>query len=449
MTDLSAVAADVVARATGDESVEAFVAHSVETSVTVFGGDVESLSSSETRGLGVRVVVAGRLGFAATSDLTPDGIEFALREARSNAELATPDAGNVLPQPALADPLPGIFRPDLRATGMPARIAFATELERATIAADPRLLVESATYGDAVSTVVVASSTGVDVGYERSDAYAHVAAIARDGDEAQTGFGLTQGRGFDELDLTAAAAEGAARAVRLLGGRKPKTVKLPVVFDPMVTASFLGVVSQALTAEAVQKGRSLFADRVGDAVLGAGLALVDDGRLLAGPAAAPVDDEGVPTRRTELISAGVLRAFLHNTETAARAGATARSTGNASRAGFKSTPGVSPSNLFLDGATRPRATLLRDAGDALYVQDVSGIHSGVNPVSGEFSVGATGLWLRGGEFADPVREATVSSTIIEMFSSLVAIADDRRFFPFGGALAGATLLLGEMTVAGS
>lgn len=450
MSDLLDLASRVVSWASDGEGVEAFAVHSVDTSVTAFEAEVESLSSSETRGVGVRVVVDGRMGFASTSDVTEDGLRYALSEARSNAELGTPDAGNVLPSPAAFEPVPSIYVAGLESVAAADKVAAALELERATRAAHALVTaVDSATYGDARSSVAIASTTGVAAEYARTDVYAYVAAIARTEDDTQTGLGLTQGRAFADLDLEAAAHEAAVRATRLLGARKPATARVPVVFDPLVTASFLGVLASALTAEAVQKGRSLFAERVGEAVAQEAFSLVDDGRLADGPAAAPFDDEGVPTRRTAVIEHGILRGFLHNTETAARAGDGAASTGNATRGGFNSSPGVAPSNLFLDGVTVPPAEILARAEGGLYVQDVSGLHSGTNPVSGEFSVGATGLWITGGGLGEPVREVTVSSTLVEMLLGIAALGSDRRFFPFGGSFAGATALVAEMTVAGA
>jgi len=436
--------------ARGDEEVEAFATHAVETSVDVFEGEVETLSSAETRGVGVRVIVDGRLGFASTADVSPEGLAFALEEARSNAAFATPDAGNKLPGPERAEPLAGIDVPGLEAVPAARKVKLALELERLTLAADRRVTgVASATYGDARSAVAVASTTGMSAAYAGSDVYAHVSSLAREGEETQTGFGLTQGRSIDELDLAAAAREGAERATRLLGSGKAPTAQVPVVFDPLVTAQFLGALSAAFSAEAVQKGRSLLAESMGEPVADAGLSIVDDGRLLEGPAAAPIDDEGVPTGRTVLVADGVLVAFLHNAKTAARHGKGARSTGNAARGGYRTPPGVSPSNLYFDGPTRSPAEVLAMAGTGLYVQDAKGVHSGVNPVSGEFSVGVTGLWIRGGELAEPVREITVSSNLLDMLRSVAALGADRRFFPFGGAMAGATMLVTGMTVAGS
>lgn len=449
MSELLELTTRVLDGALAGEQVEAFANSSVQTSVTVYGGEVETLTSAQTRGVGVRVIVEGRMGFASTADVSDEGLAYVLSEARSNAAYGTEDVGNVLAQPAAYEELGGIDVPGLERVPAADKVTAALELERLTRAADRRVTgVESATYGDARSQVAIASTTGVSAAYGQSDAYAYVSSLARQGEETQTGFGLTTGRAFGDLDLAAAAREGAERATRLLGASKPPTATVPVVFDPLVTAQFLGILAGGFGAEAVQKGRSLFASLLDQAVAAASLSIVDDGRLLDGPAAAPVDDEGVPTGRTVIVEDGVLRRWLHNTETAARAGGDARSTGNAGRAGYRGTPGVSSTNLFLDGPTTPVQALLRRAEGGLYVQDVSGIHSGVNPVSGEFSVGATGLWIRPDGFGDPVREVTVSSTIPAMLRSVVALGADRRFFPMGGALAGATLLLGEMTVAG-
>jgi len=448
--DLLALATGALEGARPGEAVETFASHSIETSVDVFEGEVETLSSAETRGVGVRVIVDGRLGFASTADVSPEGLAFALGEARSNAAFASPDPGNQLPAPASAEPLSGIDVPGLDAVPAARKVELAMELERLTLAADRRVTgVASASYGDARSAVAVASTTGMSAAYAGSDVYAHVSSLARDGEETQTGFGLTQGRSVDELDLAAAAREGAERATRLLGGRRTATAQLPVVFDPLVTAQFLGALSAAFSAEAVQKGRSLLADSMGEQVAGVALSIVDDGRLLEGPAAAPIDDEGVPTGRTVLVQDGVLVGFLHNTKTAARQDNGARSTGNAARGGYRTAPGVSPSNLYFDGPTRSPAEVLAMAGTGLYVQDAKGVHSGVNPVSGEFSIGVTGLWIRGGELAEPVREITVSSNLLYMLRSVAALGADRRFFPFGGAMAGATMLVTGMTVAGS
>jgi PmbA protein len=241
------------------------------------------------------------------------------------------------------------------------------------------------------------------------------------------------------------ASEAAGRAARLLGGTKPGSERLPVVLDPVAASSFLGVLSGALSAESVLKGRSLLADLVGTQVAGEAVTLVDDGRLVEGPAVAPFDDEGVATGRTVLIDRGTLQGYLHNTYTATRAGEA--STGNAGRASYRSAPGVSPSNLFLPPGEQTAGALIEGVDRGVYVQDVTGLHSGANPITGQFSVGAAGLRISGGRLAEPLREMTIASTLLDVLRAITVVGADLRFFPGGGG--SPTLLVGEMTVAGT
>jgi PmbA protein len=206
--------------------------------------------------------------------------------------------------------------------------------------------------------------------------------------------------------------------------------------------SFLGVLAGAVSADAVQKGRSLFADLVGEQVGSELFTLVDDGTNVEGPGAAPFDDEGVASGRTELFTKGVLNGFLHNAYTAHKGGTT--STGNGKR-GYRAPPGVGTSNFYLDAGETPRDELLRRADGGVLIQDVSGVHSGANPISGEFSVGATGLRISGGALGEPLREMTIASTLPEMLQAITGVGDDLRFFSSVGT---PSVLIGEMTLAG-
>jgi len=446
--DLPDLCAAALARAGDGEQAEAYALHGRRTEVRARGGGVESLSSSESRGVGVRVIVEGRLGYAWAADPDPDEAAGLLAAAREGARHAGPDDANALPESSDPPPLDGLFREEQAALGPERKVQLALALELAAVSSDPAVRrVEDVVYGDATSRIAVASTTGVAGEYARTDCWCVVSALAERDGETQSGFAFRIARELDELDWTGAAREAATRGARLLGGRKPPTDRLPVVLDPWAAASFLGVLSRALSAEEVQKGRSLLAGLVGGEVASSAVTLVDDGRLPDGPATSPFDDEGVPTGRTPLIEAGVLRAFLHNTTTARREGAT--STANASRPSYRGVPGVAPTNLFLEpGADGPEAILAR-AGRAVYVQEVSGVHSGANPVSGEFSVGATGLRVEEGSLGEPLREMTIASTLPEVLRGIEAVGSDVRFFPGGGAIGAPTLLVREMTVAGA
>ncbi|MEX2618765.1 MAG: TldD/PmbA family protein [Egibacteraceae bacterium] len=446
-TELLEVLDRIVGRAGAGEGVEAYGVDETETSVSVYGGEVESLSSARTRGVGIRVVDGGRIGYAYAADTSEAALGDALDEARANAAVGTPDEANVLPGGGALPDMPELYDPAFAEATTEEKIDLALRLEAAARAGDKIKGIDAARYGDGERTAAIASTTGVRGAYRRADAFVMVEALAEADGATTSAYGLDVRRTPAALDVDAAAAEAAQRAARLLGGRKPASARIPVILDPFATASLLGVMAGGLVAEAVQKGRSLFADKVGERLGGDHLTLVDDGRLLDGLAAAPWDGEGVPTGRTALIDAGVLARFLHNTHSAVKDGVA--STGNASRSGFKSPPGVSPSNLFLaPGPDGPEALLAR-AGTAFYCQQIMGVHSGANPVTGDVSVAAAGLMVRDGEFAESVREASVAGTIPGMLAGMVAIGSDLRFLPMGGGMGGVTLLVEGMTLSGA
>ncbi len=321
-------------------------------------------------------------------------------------------------------------------------------MERAALEADPRIVgVEQAVYADSAERVAIASSTGIAGEYERSDCYAYLQALAEGEGGRETGLGFGLGRGPAALDPVAIGREGAERAAAMIGARKPESRSCPVVLDPTVAASFVGIVGGGLGAGSVQRGRSPFAERLGSEVAGTALVLHDDGLDPDGPASSPFDGEGVSRRRTALIEDGTLRSYLYDTYTAHRGGAA--STGNAGRGGYRSQPSVGFSNLIVAAGALSFAELLRDAEEGVFVTDVAGLHSGVNPVSGAFSVGASGRAIRGGELAEPLREFTIAGDLVSMLKAVGAVGTDARWVPFGGSIGTPPMLIAEMTIAGS
>jgi PmbA protein len=447
MHELEDLCGAAIPEARADEQIEAFAEESRHTAARARAGEIEGLTFSEQRGVGVRLIADRRAGFAWVADPTLDEVRAAVSRARENAALAEPDEHNGLPAGEPAGPIAALFHQEQATLELDRKVDLALQLERRATSLDPRVTrCDDVEYGDAVSRATIASTEGVSGSYARTDTWCSVVALATEGDETQTGFSFRIGRDLGELPWEDVADEAVERATSMLGATKPATDKLPVVLDAFAGSAFLGVLAGALSAEAVQKGRSLFAELLGERIGSDVFTLIDDGRELRGPAAAPFDDEGVPTGRTDLIAGGVLRAFLHNTYTARRQGNGTRSTGNARRGGYRSSPGVGTSNFYVAPGAEPASSLLARAAGGVIIHEVSGVHSGANPISGTFSVGATGRRIApGGELAEPVREMTIASTIPEMLASVTAVGSDLRFFSSVGV---PTILIGEMTVAG-
>jgi PmbA protein len=441
------VATRVAGSARAGEEVEAYVARGRSTEVKVFEGEVESLSSAESAGVGIRVIVDHRQGFAYAGSLDEEVVAETLEEARDNAAFGTADEYLSVASPDGVTPADlQLWRDELDQFPADQKVALALELERQVRAGDPRIRqVESSYWGDSAGESAVATSTGILASTRRTNCYVSAYAIAGEGSETQTGGGYSVGRAPSEISLAEAAADAVERATRLLGARKPSSQRLTVILEPRITATLLSVLGGTLNGEAVLKGRSLFAGRVGEDVSISGITLVDDPTDPEAYGASQYDAEGLACRRNLLIDGGVLQGFLYNTYAGRRAGT--RSTGSAVRPGFKSGPGVGARALsIVPGGLSPEQ-ILATVGNGLLVQSISGVHSGVNPISGDFSVGAEGMLVRDGALAEPVREITIASTIQRMLKGVVAIGNDIERLP--SSATGLTLALDDVSMSGA
>ncbi len=444
--ELLDLAGKVAAEARPGEQVEAFVGNSTSTSVKVHGGEIESLTQATTAGIGVRVVQGGRQGFAYAGSLDPDVIAEVLAEARDNAAYAEPEAWVGLAEPdGVAPPDVDLWRDGLAEMPTERKVALALDLERAVRARDPRIVgVRVAQWADGSGVGAVVTSTGIAVAGRSTVCHLAVQALAEDGGETKTGYGVSVGHEPADVEVAEAADDAADRATRLLGAVQPASGTVTLVLEPQMAATLLGVVAGTLNGESVLKGRSPFADRVGEQIASPLLTLVDDPTDPESLGADSHDGEGLATRRIPLVEGGVLQGFLHNTMTGRRAGVP--STASAVR-GFRSTPGVGAQALAVTPGRGTLDELIAGVDHGVLVQSMTGLHSGVNPVSGDFSVGVEGLMLRGGARAEPLREATVASTLQRLLLDVSAVGGEREWTPGGtGAVA---LVIPGVTLSGT
>jgi len=449
MSDLEATARRAVeaALSAGAGDAEAWVEEAVTRQIRVYEGNVESLTDAGSRGVGLRVFMDGRSGYAYGTDLSDGGVKELAGRAVETAGVADSDEFSGLPEKCGATPVDGLRAAELADWTTERKIELAVEIERAARSHDGVSQVEDTVYSDAEGAVAIANSRDFSASYEGTSTWAYASAFAGEGADLMTGLGVGLGRQPGDLDPKAIGDEAAQRSLTLVGARQGESGPRPVVLDAFVAASFVGFIGGMLSADAVQRGRSLFADREGEEVASPLFKLVDDGTDPEGPDSAPFDGEGSPRRTNGLIDDGRLLTFLFDARTARKADR--RSTGSASRGSYRTPPGVGTSNLVLAPGDADLEELFRRAGDGLYVTDVAGLHSGVNPISGTFSVGATGRLIEGGELGRPVREMTIASDLVSMLKAVEAVGSVSRWVPFGGSVKAAPLLLREMSVSGS
>lgn len=430
--------------------VEAYVQFGRTVTVKVFDRSVESVTVGEPRGVGIRAVRDGKTGYAFSTDMSAAGITRAVTEVKGNLEAADEDPYSRLPS---VDPddyqlTPGLWCPGVSRLSLEEKTDLALRAEASALDSPGVGLVEESVYGDEEEHVAMASTLGVRAEARQSYGYVYVVAHAGHEDERQSGLGFDAARDPHLLDVTMAGRDAAEKAAALVGARPCETGAYTLVLDREVAAAILSTVVQSLSADAVLKGRSVFKDKIGTAIGSPVLTLLDDGLHPGGAATCPFDGEGVPQQVTTLIQDGVLRSYLYDHRSAEREGGGARSTGNSRRASYRALPRVGASNLVVSKGEGTLDGLMKRVGEGLYVESVAGLHSGVNPVSGEISLGVSGRLIEGGVAASPVREVTIATDFSALLNKVCDIAGDARWIPFYGSVNTPSIAIEGVTVSG-
>jgi len=452
--DLETLAAKVVALAmkAGASDAEAVAREGDEFSVNVRMGQVETLKESGSRGLGLRVFLGKRSASTSTSDLTPEGVRQLVDGALALAKVTEEDTFAGLPETsefgALTEDL-HLFHEDVYSLPGSERIEWARRAEAAALAVDPRLTnSDGGSFDAATGSMVLANSRGFVGGYRSSYAGVAAAPLAVDvnGSMQRDGWWSSARRLADLESPESIGKEAARRTLRRLGARRVATQRVPIVFAPEVAGSLLGSVFEAASGDSIWRGASFLAGKLGEEIAASNLTIIDDHTMLlptgmGGFGTSPFDGEGLPTQRTVVVEAGVLRNYLLNTYTARKLGM--KSTHNASR-GLAGTPGIGCGNLYLEPGTLTPEQIIADVHAGLYVTGLMGF--GVNVVTGDYSRGATGLWIENGMLTHAVEEVTIAGNLVEMLRNVTAIGNDLEF---RGAVASPTLRVDGMTIAGS
>ncbi len=439
------------ARRSGASDAEVVLREGDEFEAHVRMGELETLKNSGSRGIGLRVLLesaAGtQLASTSSSDLSAKGIAHLISGALELARLSSPDPLRSLPEPGTFGSLGGdlrLFYNDVYSLPVSERIEIAREVEAVSLAVDPRVRNSAGgSFDAATSRRILVNTRGFAGDYSTSYCGFSTSPIATGaGGEMQRDYWYSSARSISGLDSAQAVGQEAARrTLRRLDGRKVPTQQVPIVFAPEIARSLVGSMAGAANGDAIYRGASFFTGLLGQQVAASSITVVDDGTLPGLFGSAPFDGEGLPTRRTVLVENGVLRSYLLNTYTARKLGLAG--TASAVR-GLTGNPGIGTHNLYLQPGELTPEQILADIPAGLYVTELMG--QGVNMVTGDYSRGASGLWIQGGELTFPVQEITIAGNLKDMFRNITAIGNDLEF---SSATACPTLRIDGMTIAGA
>ncbi len=413
-------------------------------------GKCEDLSQAEGGGVGVRVILgaedsSGKQGYAFTTGFAKSSVQKAAAGAAANAMVLPQDKFRKLAKPSSAkNSFPHeILDPESFSESVTQIMERLNAYEIKYLKGSPHLksLLRGG-FSEGLSSSALVNSNGIEEEFSGTHASLGATFLAeKDGERQEGGFGLSR-RFKKDLAWDHIFDQAAKRTLALLGGKPMPTGKIPVIFDPTVAGEFLSLISGMVSAESVQKGKSPFKGKLGEIVASNLISIVDDGALPDGLASSPTDDEGVTTQRTPVISKGKLEHFLYDTYSAAKDGV--KSTGNAARGGFRGSPSCGITNFFMEKGTISREQILK-ATNGLYLYDVMGMHM-ADTISGEFSVGAIGARIEGGEFKEGVRGITLAGNLLDLLKNIDMVGDDLTFF---GSIGSPTFRVAQLSVSGS
>jgi len=447
-TDLRELARDIVRQAMsgGATAAECVVREGDEFSTLVRLGQVETLKEAGSKSIGVRVFNGKRAASTYSSDFSRAGLERMVKSAIELSKITSEDPFAGIPDASQLGSLSGdldLYSADVYSLAGEERISYARRAEKAALDYDPRIKnSEGGSFDAATGHKVLANSHGFVGEYQRS--YCSVAAVPiaqNENGSMQRDYWFSVARNLGRLESPEHVGTVAAqRTLRRLGARKVKTAHVPVVLDPLVAVSMLDHIFEGVNGDSVYRGASFLAGKLGEKIAGDRVTVIDDGTMIGGFGTSPFDGEGIPTRRTVVIENGVLKSYLLNTYTAKKLGL--QTTANAAR-GLAGTPGIGPGNYFLQPGTKTPQQMIGEIKDGLYVTEFLG--HGANLVTGDYSRGASGMWISGGELAYPVEEITVAGNLKEMFFNIAEIGNDLEF---RGAMACPTIRIEGLTVGG-
>lgn len=426
----------------GADEAEVYLQSNRNLSIQVLNNEIETIEEASSHGVGFRVFVDNKMGFSHCNDFSDKALEDTIKRAIAFARLTSPDENNILPNDSGITTVEGLFDPGIAGIPMEEKIDMALRLEQMAMA-DQRITKSSGSgFSESETETFIANSHGLSKSYKSGGCGIGVSVVAEKGDQKNTGGEYCSRRQFNDLKtLEEVAAKAAKDAYEMLDPEMVRTQRAAVIFDPDVGRSLLGGVISALNGERVLQGASFLKDSLDQKFASELLTIIDDGTRDKGMASAPFDGEGVPTSENTLVDKGVLKSFIYNTYAAARAGT--KSTGNASRRGFTSMPGIGTHNVYLLTGKHTGNEIIASTEKGLLLKGLTGY--GINSVNGNFSGGASGFWVENGKIVHPVKGLTIAGRASDILNDIDMMGTD---IDMNDTFASPTFRVREMQIGG-
>lgn len=428
----------------GADFAEVYISKSKDLEINVSNQNIDNIKEAEERGLALRVFKNSCMGFAYTSDFGMTSLDKTITNALKNASKTQEDEFLTLASKYDSYTNLNLIDEEIFNASIDEKIILAKEIESYAKKFDSRIkITERSSYQDSLYEVGIINSLGLQSYYEASYCGGSALVVSEENGENQTGFGMKYSLNFKDINPQFIGEEAAKRAVRLLGAGSIESQRASLVLEPQMACRFLGIIAPAFLANNLHKGKSFLENKIKTKIANEKINIVDNGMLAGQIASAPFDSEGVPTSETILVDQGELKGFLHNLYTANKEGI--QSTGNASRASYRGYPAVATSNFFIKAGTISTSDVLKGTKRGLFLTDVMGMHT-ANPITGDFSLGASGIWIENGMFIKPVRGIAIAGNLKDFLLNVSEVGDDLTFFIGRGS---PTLKINNISISGS
>ena len=435
-------------RASGLEDMEVYYSAGTSLTLKVFQKELETYNLSEGEGLSLRGVYRGKMGYSYTEKADESSIDRLVKDVIENATIIDSDDEEVIFEGSKEYKKVDSFNPSLSEVREEEKIEFVKKLEEEAFNLDDRIVsVQSCVYGDGSGETIMSNTKGLYLRDKSNIAYTYISVVAKEGEDIKTGLAYRTGNDFNKFDAKEIAREAVEEALALLGASPVKSGDYKVIIRNSAAADLLEAFTGIFSAEAVQKNLSLLKGKLNEKIASSVFTLVDDPYMEGGLASRSFDGEGVACKYKKVIDKGVLKTYLHNLKTAKKDGV--ETTGNAGKDSYKSSIGISPSNFYVEKGERNLNDMIADTDKGILITELQGLHSGLNSISGDFSLAALGFLIEEGKISRPVDQITVAGNYFEMLKNIEEIGSDLKFGLPGAAYIGSpSLKIKKLSIAG-